>query len=299
MLELRGGVLLLTRIVNVGLEEVLPETVAFAGRLVVCFLLLLGAVQLTALLALQHEEVYLDVVVGQSLLGSHACEARIEGQCCDDGCGNEGVLLRIGDTQPSELQRMVLVEAEHQKDVDGNEPCEARHAVQDASQTALFACQSGQLSVCTVKQIRHAEQQDANDIEPKSAPALVVEAAVIEENTAGSSDEHGGDGDSIGMDVQLGKEHRQKVTKRTNHAIIKPVFRLGGLECGKVFVFEFLEHVLLLCDCLFSLQKYNIFSNYATSSPLFFRFALLFGGKVVPLCAKLKLEEDNELSGQK
>ena len=186
--------------------------------------MLFGAVQLAAFLALEHEEVYLDVVVGQSLLRSHADEARIERQRRDDGCGDEGVLLGVGDAQKAELQRVVVVEAEHQQDVDGEEPSVASHTVEDASQAALLASQTSQLSVGAVKDIRPAEQQDADDVEPKALPALVVVAAMHEKDAAGGTDKHRGDGDGIGMNIELGKEHGQEITQRAHHAIVEPVF---------------------------------------------------------------------------
>ena len=113
----------------------------------------------------------------------------------------EDVLLRIGDAQKAELQRMVVVEAEHEGDVDGDEPCESCHTVEDASQTALLPRQPGQLPVGAVKQIRHTEQKDSYDVEPQPVPTLVDETAVIEEVAAGSPYEHRGNGDGVGMNV--------------------------------------------------------------------------------------------------
>jgi len=229
-LELRRGLLLLARVVDVCLEEVFPEAVALAGCLVIGLLLLLGVVQFAALRAFEHEEMYLDVVVGQSLLTAHSGEARVESQDDDHGCGDGDVLLCVGDAQPTELETVVLVEAEHQADVDGDEPCEASHAVEDAPQAALLARQSRQLSVRTVEYVCPAEQKDADKIEPKSLPALVVEAAMHEEVGRGSTDEHGENRDGVGMNVKLGEEQRTKITEWTHDSIVEPILCLRGLK---------------------------------------------------------------------
>ena len=219
-LELRRVLLLLASIVNIRLEEILPETVPLVGKFVERLLLLLGGVQLAALLALEHEEVNLDVVVRHPLLWSHAGEARIEGQGRGDGSGDEHVLLCVCYAQKAELYRVVVVEAEHEGDVDGDEPGEPRHAVEDAPQAALLARQTCQLAVGAVQEVSHAEQQDTDEVEPKPLPALVIKAAVQEKDTAGGSHEHGGDGDGIGMDVELGKKHCQEIAERSHHAVV-------------------------------------------------------------------------------
>ena len=74
LLEFRRRLLLLTGIVYISLEEILPEAIAFAGSLVIDFLLLLGVIQLAALLAFQEEQVNLNVIVGKPLLAAHSCK---------------------------------------------------------------------------------------------------------------------------------------------------------------------------------------------------------------------------------
>ena len=133
-----------------------------------------------------------------------------------------------------------MVEANHQEDVDGDEPSEARHTVEDAPQTALLARQSGQLSVRTVQQVGKTKQQDADEVKPESLPPFIVEAAVQEKDTAERANEHGSNRDGIGMDAQLGKEHRHKIAHRTNQAIVKPILRLRGLQGCQVFLFQLL-----------------------------------------------------------
>lgn len=239
-LELWRALLLLAGIVNVCLEEVLPESVALAGCLVVGLLLLLGAVQLATLLALEHEEMYLDVVVGHALLRSHADEARIERQGGDNGCGNQGVLLRVWNTQPSELQRVVLIEAEHEKDIDGDEPSEACHAIKDTTEAALLASQASQLTIRAIEDVCPAKQQDADNVEPKPVPTFIIEAAVQEEVATSRTDKHRSDGDCIGVDVELGEEHSQEITQWTHNTIVEPILCLWRLKCGKIFFLKVL-----------------------------------------------------------
>ena len=107
---------------------------------------------------------HLDVVVGKSLLAAHSYEARIECQTDNhDGC-YDGVLFRVGYSKPSKLQRMVVVEAHHQEDIDGHKPHKTRHSIEDSAQAALLARHASQLTVGAVEDICLAEQQDADDV---------------------------------------------------------------------------------------------------------------------------------------
>ena len=79
-LELRCLLLLLPGVAYIAVEEHLPKEITLPGSLVVELLLLGGGVELTALLALLEEKVYLDVVVGKTLLRTDTVETRYEGK---------------------------------------------------------------------------------------------------------------------------------------------------------------------------------------------------------------------------
>ena len=74
-LELRGRFLLFDRIVDVGFLE--PSLIGrgLFGHLVVDFLLTGRIIELAVFLALQEEEMYLNIIVGQSLLATYTHKA--------------------------------------------------------------------------------------------------------------------------------------------------------------------------------------------------------------------------------
>ena len=114
-LELRSHLFLFLRIVDVRLLEVaLGPTVRLRCHLVVDFLLTLGVVEFSTLLAFQEEEVYLDVIVCQTLLTSQSCNTGDDSQDVDDNGGDDHILLCILNTQQRELYVVVQVETVNQ-----------------------------------------------------------------------------------------------------------------------------------------------------------------------------------------
>ena len=227
-LKLRGDLLLLAGVVDVRLLEVtLGPAVGLGRHLVVQLLLPLRRIELAALLALEEEEVHLDVVVGQSLLASKSGKTRCNTQRIDHGRGNEGVLRRVGYAEPLELEVVVQVEAVDQQMVDGDEPRETSHAVEYAAQPALLARQAGQLAVGAVEHVGHHQEGDGDEVHRESPQAAVVETAAGEEAGTGGTDDHRPDGDGVGVDVELGQEYGQIVTEGADDVEVKPVFRLG------------------------------------------------------------------------
>ena len=94
----------------------------------------------------------------------------------------------------------------------------------------IFEYHTGQLAISAVEDVGHHQQQDADDVQHQTNHSFVIETAVSEEHTAGSTDNHRPDGHGVGMDVETGKESCPVITERTNHMVVQPIFRLCGFQ---------------------------------------------------------------------
>ena len=240
-LELGRDILLLLGIVDVRPLE--PAHVAWrlSAHLVVDLLLADGVVELAALLALQEEEVHLDVVVGQTLLRGDTLETGHQADGEHDDTGNPHVSRRVGDAQPAELEAVVMVEAPHESHVDGCEPGEAGQTVEDTSHAALLARHTGQLAVGTVEDVGHHQQGDGGQIDEEAREALVIEAAVGKQHTAAGTDEHREDGHRVGVDIEIVETFRAIVAEGADDVEVKPVLGFRRFQCLIVFFIHFFD----------------------------------------------------------
>ena len=235
-LKLGSHGFLLLGVAHIAVQEGLPHQIALPWRRVVDLLLFGRVVKLAAFLAFQEKQVHLDVVVGQTRLTGHAHKTADAGQHHHQRGGNGGVGGRVADAQPAELYRVVVVETHHKGHIDGQKPHKTGHTVQDAAQTALLARQTGQLTVGAVENVGPYEQEKGDEIVQQSFAALIVIAAVGEKHTAAGTDYHRQNGHRVGMNTQTGKQKGPQITEGAHHMIVEPVFRLGRLQCGGVFL---------------------------------------------------------------
>ena len=145
-LKPRRLLLLRQRIVLVEELEELLQRLPFPFHLLVDGHLLDGIIHLATLLALQEEEVYLAIVVGQTALAGMA-EQTAHG------------------SQSPYPEAPLRHQTDADADIDGDKPQVAGSTVEDASQRTFLIGESRQLSITTVVHIRPYEQQNAHDID--------------------------------------------------------------------------------------------------------------------------------------
>ena len=198
VLELRSAAFLLLGVGDVGLLDESLNPRGFGTHLVVDFLLLDGVVEFGTFFAFEEEEVHLDVVVGRALLAGETDDARDGGK--DEGYagGDERGRFAVSDSQPAELEVVVGIEAINEGGIDGDIPSVACGAVEDTAKFAFLARHACQLTIGAV-------QEDAYDVHPQSSTLLIIIAAMGEKDTARGTDNHGDDGDGIGVHAYFSK----------------------------------------------------------------------------------------------
>ena len=102
---------------------------------------------------------HLNIVVGQSLLSGQSCQSRPPSQYDGNTERYQCILGGILNTQPTELDVVMQVEAIYHGMVDGDKPYKTGYSVKDTSQAALLACHASQLSVSAVEDDRATEWQ--------------------------------------------------------------------------------------------------------------------------------------------
>ena len=172
-LETGSALLLVGGVVDVCLQERLPDEVPLPWGDVVCPLQLFGAVQLTPFLPLEEEEVNLAVVVGEGALPCMTLEARIQHADKDDSREEKAVEVTVRDAERGELSRVVLIHPGDKGEVDGDEPHLACRTVENPAELSLLARHPGELTVGTVKEVGAHEHQYCCDVHPQTVNALI------------------------------------------------------------------------------------------------------------------------------
>ena len=96
---------------------------------------------------------------------------------------------------------------------------------------AFLARHTSQLSVRAIEDISQAQQQDSDDVHHQSVRTLIDKTAIGKKESAASPDEHRKNGHRIGMNVQLGKQHRPPIAEWAHHMQVEPVFRFSRFQC--------------------------------------------------------------------
>lgn len=229
-LEFGSATLLGTGIIDVILLEILAYKISLPRHLVIDFLLTLRIVELAAFLTLEEEEVDLNVVVGHTLLAGNTIDTGNEGKEEEEARSDEDVLLSFSDAKPSEFDAMMTIETIDDDDVDRHKPGKTGQTIEDAAQRRGLARHTCQLTVGAVEDIGPDEEEDSDDVEPQARHSLVVVAAVSKADGAGSTDEHGDDGDGVGVYVEASKEECPKVSEGTHYLNVQPVVGFGRLK---------------------------------------------------------------------
>ena len=141
-------------------------------------------VEFAPFLAQQEIEVYLTVVVGQRTLFGMENETR-------QGTEREapGAPLHI-------CARDVLIpKAEHDGEIDGEEPQVAREAVEHTSDEGLLTRQTRHLTIGGVAEVGKHQQQYATDVMPQ--------VGIVKHKPSPHSQEDRNDSDDIGVDIEL------------------------------------------------------------------------------------------------
>ena len=173
-------------------RQLAPEVPA-PLQLMILLLELGSAVELTALLSLEEEEVELAVTVGH---GSLQCMADAR----EDAQGPDQPLMLCKEM----LSREAVTEVqfpEHQSKTDGSEPEVAAHAVEDASHAGVLLREACQLSIGAVKGIGPGDEQHTHPVEPSQIRLLEVE-----HDASRHTHEDASDGDGIGAYTQFLKQ---------------------------------------------------------------------------------------------
>ena len=169
----------------------------------------------------------LDVIVGKALLAGQSVKSRSKAQTHHHCGGDIDICGGVADAKQTKLDAVMVVETIGQPEINGDIPHESCYTVKDSSQTALLSCQTGQLTVHTVKQCCPHQQQDGDDVVNQTCCSLVIETAVSKEDTAATTDNHRQDGNGIGMYVQTVKQAYPQITQGAHDVHVEPVFCLS------------------------------------------------------------------------
>ena len=201
--------LLCQRIVLVEELEELLQRLLFPLHLLVDSHLLDGIIHLAPLLALQEEEVYLAIVVGQAALAGVAEQT-------------------AHDSQSPYPEAPLWHQTDADADIDGDEPQVAGSTVEDTSQRTFLIGESRQLSITTVVHIRPYEQQNAHDIDFQ-----IVET---EADTRSHTQEDGEDGYYIRRNVQHSEKSRPLIAYRAIEINVNMLLGVCRLQRSLIFL---------------------------------------------------------------